>query len=343
VLTKGSYDKPAAKVTARTPSTLPSLPEGSRADRLALARWLFSSAHPLTARVTVNRYWQQFFGVGIVKTVEDFGVQGERPSHPELLDWLAVEFRESGWDVKHIHRLIVTSAAYRQVSNVTPQLFERDPENRLLARGPRFRMPAYMIRDCALYASGLMVEKLGGPPVKPYQPPGVWEDATFGQIKYEQDHGEALYRRSLYTFWRRIVGPTEFFDSAARQTCSVRPSRTNTPLHAFTTMNDPTFVEAARGLAQRILKTPAGENGQKRIDLAYRLVLSRKPTEAERAVLVKAQARLKDEYGKDEEATAKLLSVGESKRDETIDPTEHAAYTALCLEILNLDEAVTKE
>jgi hypothetical protein len=343
VLTKGSYDKPAAKVTARTPSTLPSLPENAKPDRLALARWLFSPEHPLTARVTVNRYWQQFFGVGIVKTVDDFGVQGERPSHPELLDWLAVEFRESGWDVKHMDRLIVTSATYRQASNLTPESFERDPENRLLARGPRFRLPAYMIRDQALFASGLMVEKVGGPPVKPYQPPGVWEDATFGQIKYEQDHGESLYRRSLYTFWRRIVGPTEFFDSAARQTCSVRPSRTNTPLHAFTTMNDPTFVEAARALAQRILKTPAGEGGKKRIDLAYRLVLSRKPTDKERDVLVNALHRLKEEYGKDEDATAKLLSVGESKRDETIDPTEHAAYTALCLEILNLDEAVTKE
>jgi len=267
VLTKGSYDKPAAKVKAHTPSTLPSLPDKVKPDRLALARWLFSPEHPLTARVAVNRYWQQFFGVGIVKTVEDFGVQGERPSHPELLDWLAVEFRESGWDVKHLHRLIVTSATYRQASKVTPESFERDPENRLLARGPRFRMPAYMIRDQALSASGLMVEKLGGPPVKPYQPSGVWEDATFGQIKYEQDHGDALYRRSLYTFWRRIVGPTEFFDSAARQTCSVRPSRTNTPLHAFTTMNDPTFVEAGRELAQRILKTPAGESGKKRIDL----------------------------------------------------------------------------
>src|SRR5439155_23775396 len=241
VLTKGSYDKPADKVAARTPSTLPAVAESEKKDRLALAKWLCSPEHPLTARVTVNRYWQQFFGAGIVKTSEDFGVQGERPSHPELLDWLAVEFRQSGWDVKHVHRLIVTSAAYRQSSKVTADLLERDPENRLLARGPRYRMPAFMIRDQALAASGLLVEKLGGPPVKPYQPPGVWEDATFGQIRYEQDHGEALYRRSLYTFWRRIVGPTEFFDSASRQTCSVRSSRTNTPLHAFTTMNDPTF------------------------------------------------------------------------------------------------------
>src|SRR5437773_1985476 len=220
---------------------------------------------------------------------------------------------------------------------------ESDPESRRLARGRRQRLPSWMRRDQALAVGGLLVEKVGGPPVKPYQPSGVWEDATFGQIKYQQDHGDALYRRSLYTFWRRIVGPTEFFDSAARQTCIVRPSRTNTPLHAFTTMNDPTFVEAARALAQRILKTPAGKNGKKRIDLAYRLVLSRKPTDAERTIFVKALQRLKEEYGKDEDATAKLLSVGESKRDETIDPTEHAAYTALCLEILNLDEAVTKE
>src|SRR5439155_3052974 len=198
-------------------------------DRLALAKWLFSPEHPLTSRVIVNRYWQQFFGAGIVKTSEDFGVQGERPSHPELLDWLAVEFRESGWDVKHVYRLIVTSAAYRQSSKVTADLLERDPENRLLARGPRYRMPAFMIRDQALAASGLLVEKLGGPPVKGYQPSGVWEEATFGQIKYEQDHGESLFRRSLYTFWRRIAGPTEFFDSATRQTCTVRQRHTNTP------------------------------------------------------------------------------------------------------------------
>ncbi len=176
-----------------------------------------------------------------MKTVEDFGVQGEKPSHPELLDWLATRIRQTGWDVKALHRLIVTSATYRQSSKVTPELFERDPENRLLARGPRFRLPSWMIRDQALAASGLLVEKLGGPPVKPYQPPGIWEEATFGQIKYQQDHGDALYRRSLYTFWRRIVGPTMFFDTGARQTCTVKQSRTNTPLHALTTLNDVTY------------------------------------------------------------------------------------------------------
>ncbi len=315
---------------------------GKKKDRLALAKWLFAPEHPLTARVTVNRQWQQFFGVGIVKTAEDFGVQGERPSHQELLDWLAVTFRENGWNVKAMHRLIVTSAAYRQSSRVTPETFERDPENRLVARGPRYRLPAFVLRDQALFASGLLVEKLGGPSVKPYQPSGVWEEATFGQIKYEQDHGEALYRRSLYTFWRRIVGPTEFFDTASRQYCTVRTSRTNTPLHALLTLNDPTFIEAARGLAQRIMTT-AGSSTEQRVDTAFELVLGRKPSEGEHKVLLAGLDRLKKQYASDADSAKKLLSVGESKRDDTLDPSSHAAYTALCLEIFNLDEALTKE
>ncbi len=342
VLVKGSYDKHADKVTANTPTTLPALPSEEKKDRLALAKWLFSPEHPLTARVAVNHQWQQFFGVGLVKTAEDFGVQGERPSNPELLDWLAVEFRESGWNVKALQRLIVTSAAYRQSSKVTPETFERDPEDRLLARAPRYRLPAFVIRDQALFVSGLLVEHVGGPPVKPYQPAGVWEDATFGQIKYEQDHGDALYRRSLYTFWRRIVGPTEFFDNATRQQCTVRTTRTNTPLHAFTTLNDPTFVEAARTLAQRVMTT-AGTSPERRLDLAFHLVLGRAPDAAELGVLVSAFNRLNKQYGDDPAAARKLLAVGESKRDESLDPSAHAAYTALCLEILNLDETLTKE
>jgi hypothetical protein len=363
VLVKGAYDKPAERVEPGVPAVLNPLPvEGAREpggsaagakpstarssptinNRLTLARWLFDPANPLTARVTVNRYWQRFFGVGIVKTVEDFGVQGERPTHPDLLDWLAVQFRQSGWDVKAMHRLIVTSATYRQSSKVTPELQERDPENRLLARGPRGRLPSPVIRDQALAAAGLLVEKVGGPPVKPYQPPGVWEEATFGIIKYKQDHGDSLYRRSLYTFWRRIVGPAEFFDVPSRSQCSVRPSRTNTPLHALTTLNDPTFVEAARNLAQRIMTT-AGPSPEDRLNLAYRLVLSRAPQPKEEAVLTAALERLKQQYGADKDAAAKLLAVGESKRDASLDPVEHAAYTTICLEILNLDEALTKE
>src|SRR5262245_27709346 len=275
LLTRGSYEKPAAKVHAAVPAALPALTnvKPQAANRLDLARWLVSAENPLTARVAVNRAWQQFFGVGLVKTSEDFGVQGEKPSHPELLDWLAVEFRESGWDVKALHRLIVTSATYRQSSKLTPALLERDPANRLLARAPRFRLPSWMIRDQALAASGLLARRAGGPPVKPYQPAGVWEEATFGGKRYQQDHGEALYRRSLYTFWRRIIGPTAFFDTTARQTCTVKPTRTNSPLHALTTLNDVTYVEAARALAQRVL-TSGGSSPEERIDSAFRLVLA---------------------------------------------------------------------
>ena len=255
LLTRGAYDKREGTVRPGTPQSLPQLAASwfttRIPNRLELAEWIVSPENPLTARVTVNRLWQSLFGIGFVKTAEDFGVQGERPSHPELLDWLAVEFVESKWDVKHLLRLIVTSATYRQSSRLTPELRERDPDNRLLARGPRHRLPAWMIRDQALAASGLLSAKPGGPPVKPYQPPGIWEEATFGNKRYQQDTGESLYRRSLYVFWRRIVGPTMFFDGANRQTCSVKTVITNTPLHALATLNDTTYVEAARALAQR--------------------------------------------------------------------------------------------
>jgi hypothetical protein len=349
------------KVTANTPAILPPLstpgqsagsasaqsaaPDSSKSappNRLALARWLVSPQHPLTARVTVNRYWQQFFGIGLVKTVEDFGIQGEKPLHPELLDFLATEFLRTKWNVKSLHRLIVTSATYRQSSKVTPELFERDPENRLLARGARFRLPAFALRDQALAASGLLIEKVGGPPVKPYQPPGIWEEATFGKIAYKQDHGDALYRRSLYTFWRRIVGPTEFFDTAARQYCTVRQTRTNTPLQSLTLLNDTTYNEAARALAQRLLTTGSA-SAESRLDIAFRLLLARHPSPEEQSVLLQSLDRLKKEYTDDKPAALKLLAIGESKRDESLDSTEHAAYTALCTVLLNLDETLTKE
>jgi hypothetical protein len=295
----------------------------------------------LTARVAVNRLWQQVFGVGLVKTVEDFGVQGERPGNPELLDWLAVEFREKGWSLKHLMRLIVTSATYRQSSRVTPALAERDPENRLNARGPRLRLPSWMMRDQALAASGLLVEKLGGRPVQPYQPPGVWEEATFGLRKYQQGHGEDLYRRSLYTFWRRIIGPTEFFDTAARQTCAVKQTRTNTPLHALVTLNDVTYVEAARVLAERVMT--AETDDVKRIESAMRHVLARRPTADEAKVLRAGLVRYRKQYAADPAAAKTLLAVGESKRNARLDPVEHAAFAALCGVILNTDEALTKE
>ena len=342
VLARGSYEKPAEKVTAAVPAALPPLDSDAPRNRLGLARWLVAPANPLTARVTVNRAWQQFFGNGLVKTPEDFGIQGEKPSHPELLDWLATEFVQSGWDLKALYRLIVTSATYRQVSRVPAALAERDPQNRLLARGPRYRLPAWMIRDQALAASGLLVPNLDGPPVKPYQPTGVWEEATFGTKSYEQDHGPALYRRSVYTFWRRIVGPTEFFDTASRQTCVVKPGRTNSPLHALLTLNDVTYVEAARALAERVL-LEADSSPEARVDRAFRLVLARKPSARERQVLLASYARITGEFAGDREAVERHLNVGESKRNPRLDPLEHAAFTALCSAIFNLDEALSKE
>lgn len=349
MLVKGAYDKPTeTKVTANIPAMLPALKLATTAGaapviptRLDLAQWLVAKENPLTSRVTVNRYWQSFFGTGIVKTTEDFGVQGEKPSHPELLDWLAAEFMDSGWNVKAMHRLIVTSATYRQSSKVTPQLYERDPENRLLARGARFRMPSWMIRDVALASSGLLEGARGGPSVKPYQPEGIWEEATFGKIKYTQDHGAALYRRSLYTFWRRIVGPTMFFDNASRQYCAVRTLRTNTPLHALTTLNDEQYVEAARALAQRVMLAEA--NDAARLDRAFRLTLARHPKAEESSLLLQRLEYLKTQFSEEKDSATKLLAVGESKRDEKLPTIDHAAWTALCELVLNLDEAITKE
>ncbi len=353
ILTKGIYDKPTEiRVRAALPQSLLQSRSGMETQdrppapqpiitRLELARWLVSVDNPLTARVTVNRFWQAFFGIGLVKTVEDFGVQGELPSHTELLDWLAVSFVDSGWDVKALCKQIVMSHTYQRSSRMTPELIELDPENRLLARGPRYRLPAWMIRDVALAASGLLVDTLGGPSVRPYQPEGIWEEATFGKKTYVQDHGESLYRRTLYIYWRRIVGPTMLFDTAARQTCSVKNFRTNTPLHALTTLNDIAYVEAARALAQRALTTC--ESTQARIDFAFRLVTSRHPSAVESKILRGRLDALQRQYTTNREAAIELLSVGESKRDEQLDPIEHAAYAGLCTLILNLDEAISKE
>ncbi len=359
VLERGLYNQQRQEVTAGVPVALPQLPANTPADRLGLARWLMAADQPLTARVTVNRLWQQFFGVGLVKTTENFGVQGEVPVHLELLDFLAADFRDSGWDVKALLRQIVTSRTYRQSSRVTAELVEHDPDNRLLARGPRFRMPSWMLRDQALAASGLLVTKLGGPPVNGYQPAGVWEEATFGGKGYRQDHGEALYRRSLYIFWRRILGPTVLFDNAARQTCTVKTLRTNTPLHALLTLNDVTYVEAARALAQRVLtgadaedhaaaETAGGAGSGSiddaaRLDRAFQRVLSRDASAAERAILLAGLTRSRRQFQSAPADAQKLLAVGESPRDASLDPVEHASWTALCLAILNLDETLTKE
>lgn len=342
ILDRGIYDKPLDEVvTEGTPGFLPPLPADVRRDRMAVARWLVSPDNPLTARVTVNRYWQTFFGRGIVASTEDFGSQGSRPTHPQLLDWLAVQFRQD-WDVKALHKLIVMSATYRQSSAITPQAAEFDPENIWLARSPRYRLPSWMLRDQALAASGLIVGQVGGPSVRPYQPEGIWAEATFGKIRYQQDSGDALYRRSLYIFWRRIVGPTMFFDSAKRQTCEVKPTRTNTPLHALTTLNETTFVEAARTLAQRVmqadLKTPA-----ERIHRAFRLVTARQPEPSEEALLVRRWEALQKGFAANPEEAEQLLSVGESPRDEKLPAADHAAYTVVCSLLLNLDETLSKE
>jgi hypothetical protein len=341
VLFRGQYDKPLDDVSAATPAVLPPLPKDAPHNRLALAKWLVDPANPLTARVIVNRYWQTFFGTGIVKTSDDFGTQGEPPSHPELLDYLAYRFMTTGWDVKAMQRLIVTSATYRQSSKITPELLEKDPANRLLARGARFRLPSFLIRDQALAASGLLVEKLGGPPVKPYQPPGVWEDMSLGKITYEQDHGESLYRRSIYTFWRRTVSPTSMFDVSPRTTCVVRPSRTNTPLQALTLENDPTYVEAARVLSQQLLEGNATPR-QTFNDLFERL-LARDATEIEAGILSAALDRLQSEYRADPASALQLLSVGESPRDPHIDSVKLASWTALVSTVMNMDEVITKQ
>jgi hypothetical protein len=345
LLTRGAYDKKEGKVLPGIPALFRAstgwFPWEARGNRLDLAKWVASPDNPLTARVTVNRLWQTFLGNGLVKTADDFGLQSERPSHPELLDWLAVEFVERGWDVKHLVRLIVTSATYRQSSRLTPALRERDPENRLLARGPRHRLPSWMIRDQALAASGLLTPTVGGPPVKPYQPAGIWEEATFGNKKYVPDKGEALYRRSLYVFWRRIVGPTMFFDAANRQTCSVKGTTTNTPLHALATLNDVTYVEAARALAQLALEK-GGESDADRLAFAFRRVTARRPTDAEGKVLAAALGKQRAIFAADKDGAAKLLKTGDSPRNGKLDAAEHAALTVVCLTVLNLDEALNK-
>jgi hypothetical protein len=343
LLKRGAYDAPGDKVSPGVPEALPPLPEGYPNNRLGFARWLVDPSNPLTARVAANRLWQLLFGAGLVKTVEDFGSQGEWPSHPDLLDWLAVEFMDSGWDVKALLKTMVTSATYRQTSKASPELIQRDPENRLLARGPRFRLAPEMVRDQALAISGLLVEKIGGPSVKPYQPPGLWKELAGGR-DYQPDTGEKLYRRSLYTFWKRAVPPPSMmtFDAAGREACVVRENRTNTPLQALALMNEVTYVEAARMLAARMMRE-GDAAPETRIDFAFRLATSRRPKAAEREILVDSFHYHLDSYKSRPEAAVKLLSEGESPRPEDLDAGELAAYTAVASLILNLDETVTKE
>ena len=339
VLNRGLYTQPGEPVSAGVPVNLPPLAEGQEANRLGLARWLTGPENPLMARVTVNRLWQQIFGIGLVKTAEDFGVQAEAPVHRELLDWLAAEFRDSGWDVKALLRLILSSETYLQSSAVTEELARNDPQNRLLARGARFRLPSWMIRDQALAASGLLSARAGGAPVRPYQPAGVWEEATFGNKRYVQDKGEDLHRRSLYTFWRRIVAPTMFFDSANRAVCTVKPLRTNTPLHALNTLNDPTYAEAARLLALRV----RGGGFAPALRKAFQLLLAREPNPGELELWSRAYQRHLAAFTSDEASARQFLAVGAASGAGDMPPAEHAAYTSVFLSLLNLDETLTKE
>jgi hypothetical protein len=344
VLKRGAYDAPGEKVSAAVPGVLPPMSEDLPRNRLGLARWIVDPKNPLTARATVNRFWAMLFGTGIVKTVEDLGSQGEWPVHADLLDWLAVEFVERGWSVKHLLKTMVLSATYRQSSRVTPELVARDPENRLLARGPRLRLSPEMIRDQALAVSGLLVEKIGGPPVKPYQPAGLWQELTGGQ-GYKEDDGEGLWRRSLYTYWRRTVAPPGMitFDSPTRETCVIRETRTNTPLQALNLMNDVAYVEAARKLAERMI-TEGGAARESRARRGYQLVLGRAPSARESAALMNAFRKFDEYYREHSAEAAQFVSHGKAPRaSEDVAVPELATWTAVASLILNTDEAITKE
>ncbi|MFO0789126.1 MAG: DUF1553 domain-containing protein [Pirellulales bacterium] len=345
VLNRGEYDQRKEQVSPDTPAALPAFPADLPKNRLGFAKWLLRPEHPLTARVTVNRLWSEVFGAGIVKTAGDFGVSGELPANQELLDWLAVEFRESGWDLKKLFKLMVTSAAYRQSAAATPEKLEKDPENRLLSRGPRFRMDAEMVRDYALAASGLLSEKIGGPSVKPYQPPGVWEAVAMigsNTRDYRQDSGESLYRRSMYTFWKRAAPPAsmDVFNAPTRETCTMIRERTNTPLQALVTLNDPQFVEAARRLAERAIESKGDVDG--RIEFIAERLLAR-PLRAEELAIVRGTVdRFDQHFAVDGNEAAKLITVGESKPDGKVPAAQLATWTMVANELMNLDEVLNK-
>jgi hypothetical protein len=372
ILTRGNFQSKGEKVSAGTPACWPPLPKDQPTNRLTLARWLVATNHPLTARVTVNRYWGMLFGTGLVKTANDFGSQGERPSHPELLDWLACEFVKpevkglngekakmdrpnapasfnhstihsfdpTHWSIKHLLRLLVTSATYRQSAVVSKEKLERDPYNRLLTRGPRVRLEAELIRDNALAISGLLNDKIGGPSVKPYQPPGIWDGTDH---KYEQSRGPDLYRRGMYVFWKRAAHYPSFqtFDAPSRETCTLQRPRTSTPLQSLVVMNDPVYVEAARAFATRVLQQP-GLNLEQQLAYAFRLALARPPEKKELAVLEKTYREQKVNFAQDKKAAEELLSVGESPRPKDIDAVELAAMTGVANVLLNLNETITR-
>jgi hypothetical protein len=346
LLKRGEYDQRGEQVSRITPAALQPMPEGLPRNRLGLAEWLVSPGHPLTARVAVNRFWQQLFGTGLVKTAEDFGAQGEPPSHPELLDWLAVQFIDDGWDIKKTIRRMVTSATYRQSSKVTPDRLAKDPCNRLLSRGPRFRLDAEMLRDQALSLSGLLVERPGGPSVKPPQPPGLWEAVGYtasNTARFTPDTGrEKVHRRSLYIFWKRTAPPPQMstFDAPSREACMVRRERTNTPLQALLLLNEPQFIESARVMAEQALRQ--GKTAEERIAYLLRLATCRKPDAKEMTTLLAAYQEQLAEYRGDPQAAKKLIAVGETKPDANVDPIELAAWTMVANVLLNLDEVLTK-
>ncbi len=346
ILNRGIYTARKERVEANTPHFLPPLPAGMPHNRRALAEWTVSKDNPLTARVTVNRMWNELFGAGLVETTEDFGIMGQRPSHPELLDWLAVEFRESGWDMKHMYKLMVMSQTYRQSGKANSDQLARDPKNLLLAHGPRFRMDAEMLRDIALQSSGLLVNKIGGPSVKTYQPANVWESVGYPSsdtTTYKQDHGDALYRRSLYTYWKRMAMPPDMdsFDAPTRDTACTRRQRTDTPLQALVTMNDPQWVEASRALAERLIKQ-GGKQPEQRIKYLSELVLAHDPTPRMESVLQQSLTQMEQHYKADPAAARDLIAVGEKPHDGSIPPPELAAWTMVVSEVFNLDETLNK-
>lgn len=343
VLNRGVYTSRKELVDAATPDFLPGSHDAR--NRLQLAEWLFKPENPLFARVTVNRIWQEIFGTGIVETTDDFGIMGARPVNQKLLDWLAVEFRESGWNVKHMYQLLLTSQAYRQSNRVTPAALAADPSNRLLSRGPRFRMDAEMLRDTALQVSGLLANRVGGPPVKPYQPPGVWEAVSMPEsntLHYKQDSGEGLYRRSMYAFWKRFSPPPslETFDAPAREVSCTRRARTNTPLQALVSMNDPQFFEAARKLAERAIEHSKDTRG--RIGFLAATLLSRPLVDAEISKIVHSQEIFAKYYGEHPQDAKDLLTNGEAPANPALDPVEIATWAMVCNQFLNFDETLNK-
>ena len=342
VLKRGAYDAHGDPVSPGTPEAIPPSDPGFARNRLGLAQWLVDARNPLVSRVIVNRAWQMFFGRGLVVTAENLGEQGSQPSHPELLDWLAKHFVDSGWDIKALQKLIVMSATYRQSSSAPAEMSARDPENSLLARGPATRLTAEMLRDNALDAAGLLVTRIGGPSVKPYQPDGIWEEKSSGW-KYEPDKGEGLYRRSLYTYWKRTVPPPSMmvFDAAERNNCTVRRQSTSTPLQALVLLNDPQFVEAARHIGERALQE-GGKTLDERIVFTFRLLTSRRPASRELAVLRRLYQEQLALFTSNPEGAAALIQIGATKSNPMLNPVELAAGTVLASTLLSFDEAIQK-